>query len=227
MNINKEKFHIRPIISQDLDRIAGACWENRQAQMRLLESQEILGFGAWEEDTCVGLLHCYSVTLPQWDDSNFPGYGRTNLVSWPLGWPLLAAKEKGLEFDKPVWGHACFHVGWTLGAPHADPKYFGRGIGTALLKISVQWAREHDYAGIIAHGGTKVAPAYNVWMGCLPWTTYASMGFECIAMEEDGKQLPWWTKNEEQIELMAQVREAIAAKQEYDKLCARVMLLSF
>jgi GNAT superfamily N-acetyltransferase len=224
--MTKGEFHIRPIELKDLDRIAGTCWENRQTQIRLLELQEILGFGAWEEDACVGLLHCYSVSLPQWDDSNFPGYGRANLVSWPLGWPLLAAKEKGLEF-RPVWGHACFHVGWTLGAPRADPKYFGRGIGTALLKASVKWAREHDYAGIIAHGGTKVAPAYNVWMGCLPWTTYSSMGFQCVAMEEDGKQLPWWTKNEEQPELMAQVREAIAAGRGYDELCARLMILRF
>jgi len=223
----KVEFHIRPIELKDLDHITGACWENRQTQIRLLELQEILGFGAWEGDDCVGQLHCYSVTLPQWDDSNFPGYGRANPVSWPLGWPLLAAKEKGLKFDKPVWAHACFHVGWTLGSPSADPKYFGRGIGTEMLKASIQWAREHDYAGIIAHGGTKVAPAYNVWMGCLPWTTYASIGFQCVAMEEDGKGLPWWTKNEEQPELMAQVREAINAGHSYDELCSRLMLLRF
>jgi len=223
----KGEFYIRPIVSQDLDRIAGACWENRQTQIRLLELQEIPGFGAWEGDTCVGLLHCYSVTLPQWDDSNFPGYGRANLMSWPLGLPLLVAKEKGLKFNKPVWGHACFHVGWTLGAPHADPKYFGRGIGKAMLKASMQWAKEHDYAGIIAHGGTKVVPDYNIWMGCLPWTTYASAGFECVAMEEDGKQLPWWTKNEGQPELMAQVHKAIAFGSGCDELCAKVMLLRF
>jgi GNAT superfamily N-acetyltransferase len=226
--MTKDEFHIRPIESRDLDYVAGKCWEDRQTQIRLLELQEILGFGAWEGDACVGQLHCYSVTLPQWDDGNFPGYGRERLVSWPLGWPLLAAKEKGLEFDKPVWGHACFHVGLTLDAPHdADPKYFGRGIGTAMLQASVKWAREHDYAGIIAHGGTKVAPIYNVGMGCLPWTTYASMGFECVAMEEDGKKLPEWTKNEDYPKTMAQVREAIAAGRGYDELCARLMLLRF
>ena len=39
-------------------------------------------------------------------------------------------------------------------------------------------------------------PAYNVWMGCLPWTTYARMGFTCVAQEEDARQLPWWAKGE-------------------------------
>ena len=140
---------------------------------------------------------------------------------------MLAAKEKGLRFDKPVWAHACFHVGWALGASGADPKYFGRGIGTAMLRTSVKWAREHDYAGVLAHGGTKVAPAYNTWMGCLPWTTYAAIGFECVAMEEDGRQLPWWTKNEEQPEMMEQVHRAIAAGRGYDELYARLMLLRF
>jgi len=76
------------------------------------------------------------------------------------------------------------------------------------------------------YGGTKIAPAYNVWMGCLPWTTYASIGFQCVAMEEDGNELPWWAKNEELSELI-QVQEAIAAGHSYDELCARLMLLCF
>jgi hypothetical protein len=46
-------------------------------------------------------------------------------------------------------------------------------------------------------------------------------------MEEDGKRLPWWTKSEEQPELMAQVHETIAAGRGYDELCARLMLLRF
>ena len=106
----KGEFEIRPIRLGDLDHVTGACWENRQTQVRLLEIQEILGFGAWEGDACVGQLHCYRVTLPQWDDSNFPGYGRARPEGWPLGWPLLAAREKGLKFDRPAWGHACWPI---------------------------------------------------------------------------------------------------------------------
>ncbi len=51
--------------------------------------------------------------------------------------------------------------------------------------------------------------------------------FECVAMEEDGKQLPWWTKNEGQPELMAQVQKAIDDGRSYNELCARLMLLRF
>jgi GNAT superfamily N-acetyltransferase len=163
--------------------------------------------------------------LPAWDDSNFPGYGKDRPVSWPLGWPLLAARDKGLSFDRPVWAHACFHVGFLPGGHEAERAYFGRGIGTAMCEASVRWAREHGYAAVLAIGGSKAVPEYNVWMGCLPWTTYSRLGFECIAMEEEGKQLPWWAKGEARPEVMEQVHTAVAAGREPAEICARTMLL--
>jgi hypothetical protein len=217
---------VRPIERSDLDRVAGACWESRETQHRLLEAQGILGMAAWQGSQCVGQLHCYRVTLPQWDDSNFPGYGRSKPVGWPLGWPLLAARAKGLHFDGPVWGHACFHVGFAAPDAHRpDRQFFGLGIGTQLCEASVRWAREHGYAAVLGHGGTKAAPEYNVWMGCLPWTTYARMGFECVAQEEGGQQLPWWAKGEASPEVMKQVQEALQAGHKADELCARLMAL--
>lgn len=219
---------VRPIGREDLDCISGACWENRETQIRLLEQQEILGMAAWQEDTCVGSLHCYRVSLPDWNDTNFPGYGRKRPVSWPLGWPLVAAKEKGLSFAGPVWGHACFHVGFAgPAAKRADSAYFGRGIGTALCEASVRWARENEYAAVIAQGGTKAAPEYNVWMGCLPWTTYRRMGFECLAQEAEGRELPWWAKGEASPETMKQVQECMDAGTDASELCTRLMVLRF
>ena len=220
---------IREICEADMDTVAGKCWENRETQLRLLNVQEILGMGVWQADRCVGQLHGYKVALPQWDDSNFPGYGRSKPVSWPLGWPLLAARDKGIRIDGPIWAHACFHVGVTPGAHHADSAYFGLGYGTALCEASVQWAREHGYAAVLAQGGSKAVPAYNTWMGCLPWTTYARMGFECVAMEEDGQALPWWAKGEGDPtpEMMQQVKAVLDAEQQVDELCARTMLLRF
>jgi len=219
---------VRPIMESDIDRVSGACWENRETQSRLLERQDILGMAAWQGPLCVGQLHCYRVALPSWDDSNFPGYGRRRPVSWPLGWPLLAGRARGLEFSGPVWAHACFHVGFAGPDAHdADRTYFGRGIGTALCQASVQWARDHGDAGVLAQGGTKRTPEYNVWMGCLPWTTYARLGFDCLALEEDGRQLPWWAKGEASPEVMKQVQEALNSGCEPESLCARLMVLRF
>jgi len=219
---------VRPIIQSDIDQVAAACWENRETQTRLLEQQEILGMGAWQGSLCVGQLHCYRVFLPQWDDSNFPGYGRRKPMSWPLGWPLLAAKEEGLNFSRPVWAHACFHVGFAgPDARHANRTYFGRGIGTAMCRASIEWARAHGYAAVVAQGGTKTTPEYNAWMGCLPYTTYERLGFECLALEEDGRRLPWWAKGEARPEVMEQVQAAVESGIEPSALCARLMVLRF
>ena len=219
---------VRPITQSDINGVSGRCWESSETQARLFEKQGILGMAAWQGTQCVGLLHVYRVTLPDWDDSDFPGYGRRRPVSWPLGWPLLAAREKGLRFDGPVWGHACFHVGFAgPDAKHADRAFFGRGIGAALCRASIAWAREHGCAGVLAQGGTKAAPEYNVWMGCLPWTTYERLGFECAAMEEDGQKLPWWARGEANPAVMKQVEEALASGCTPEDLCARLMVLRF
>ena len=216
---------IRPIRAGDLDAVAGMCWENRETQLRLLDKQEILGFGAWDSaGTCVGSLHCYSVTLPEWDDTDFPGYGRARLEDWPLGWPLLTAKAKDITFPGQVWGQACFHVGILPGTWQADPAYFNQGTGTALLKASVTWARDHKYAGIMAHGGPKIIPGYNVMMGCLPWTSYEKLGFETMAYEEDAERLPWWAETKGDT-IKAQVDRALAEGRDLKDIVARLMVL--
>jgi GNAT superfamily N-acetyltransferase len=220
------KFYIKPIYKQDIEHIPDKCWENRKTQLNLTEYQEILGFGAWDNDNiCVGQLHCYKITIPDWDDINFPGYARNRLEDWPLGWPLLAAKQKNLKFEGPVWGHACFHVGVLPGKYEADPGYFGQGIGKALLFESVKWAYDHKYTAVIAHGGPKAIPEYNVMMGCLPWTSYAAMNFEVMAYEEDGKRLPWWTDIKGSI-IKDRVNEIINNVHELKDICARLMILS-
>jgi GNAT superfamily N-acetyltransferase len=223
--MKQEDITIRSIYQQDLDDVAGMCWENRETQVRLLERQEILGFGAWDaEKGSVGTLHCYRVTLPDWDDSDFPGYGRARLEDWPLGWPLLAARKQGLAFDGPVWGQACFHVGILPNTWQADSRYFRKGTGTALLEASVEWAREHDYAAVIGHGGSPIVPAYNTMMGCLPWTAYQKLGFETQAIEEDGQRLPWWVETKGEA-IQEQVEQALAEGKAIADIAARLMVL--
>jgi GNAT superfamily N-acetyltransferase len=219
------EFCIRPIGISELDQVADKCWDDRPTQQRLLEKQEILGFGAWDErDICIASLHCYRVWLPQWDDEDFPGYARKRLEDWPLGWPLLAAREKGLAFDQPVWGISCFHVGVLPGTYEDDPAYSHRGIGTALLEAAVSWGKQHGYAAIIAIGGPKEIPAYNVMQGSLPWTSYAKLGFDSIALEEEGLRLPWWVTLRGEA-IADEVRKAMAKGTALEEICARLMML--
>ena len=189
MNINK--FEIRPITINEIDSVSRKCWWKKENQLKIIEKQEILGIGASNEDNiCVGQFHCYSVSLPQWDDYTFPDYARRRLEDWPLGWSLLAEKQESLQFEGPVWGIACFHVGYLPDSQEADPVYFNRGIGKALLAAAVDWAKTHDYSGIITLGGPREIPSYNIQMGCLPWTSYDKLGFETKVFEENRQNLP-------------------------------------
>ena len=227
--MNELKYTVKPITIENLDSVNQDCWENRDVQLKILGLQEILGFGAWIDSVCVGSLHCYKVDLPEWDDSLFPAYGRNRLEDWPLGWPLLAAKAKGIVFNGPVWGHSCFHVGRLLNTHYSDPQYLGHGIGKALLTASIDWAKKHEYCAIIAIGGSKIVPEYNMVMGCLPWTTYSNSGFHAAALEEDGMKAPWWTKggvNWDSPDIKKQVEEALRNKDNLENVCARLMVLN-
>ncbi|MCL1794994.1 MAG: GNAT family N-acetyltransferase [Oscillospiraceae bacterium] len=226
--MNKLKYTIEPITIKNLDSVNQDCWDNRDVQLKIIASQEILGFGAWIDSVCVGSLHCYKIVLPEWDDSLFPAYGKNRLEDWPLGWPLLAAKAKNITFNGPVWGHSCFHVGRLVNTHHSDPQYLGQGIGKALLAASIDWAKKHEYSAIIAIGGSKIVPEYNVVMGCLPWTTYANSGFRVAAFEEDGIKAPWWTlpqMNWDSPTIRNQIEEALHNKENLENICARLMVL--
>lgn len=222
MNSSPAEYSIRAIRSTDLDTVPGKCWDNREAQLNLLHRQEILGFAAWDQDQCIGQLHCYRIDPPKWEDDSFPSYGRRDPKSWPLGWPLLIAREQAVA--GPIWGHGCFHVGLRMGAHDADPKLSHRGIGTSLCRASVQWAKEHGYASVLAIAGTSLVPDFNSWMGCLPWKVYERLGATCLVMEEDGLQLPWWA-NQCPPSAQDQLNQAIQAGATPKDLCARAMRL--
>ncbi|MCL1830207.1 MAG: hypothetical protein FWG21_02125 [Oscillospiraceae bacterium] len=225
--MEKIEYTICPITIENLDSVNQDCWQSREAQLTLLKQQEILGFGAWVGSICIGSLHCYRVTLPVWDDTLFPEYGRKKLTDWPLGWPLIAAKEKNLLFQGPVWGHSCFHVGRLLDTHHSTSEYIGKGIGKALLIASINWAKTHEYSAIIAIGGSKTVFEYNPVMGCLPWTSYLNNGFSVKAIEEEGKNPPWWIKEWDNKIINEQIDDVLAVEDDYNSICARLMVLDF
>lgn len=130
-----------------------------------------------------------------------------------------------MSYGMPVLVLSCFHVGLLPGCFDEDPRYFRRGTGKALLHAIIDWAREtHEYAAILAHGGTRILPAYNVWMGSLPWTAYRDEGFTTVALEENGDRLPWW-KDKVHPELRRQLSEALAEGHGPKELNARLMVL--
>lgn len=219
------EFKIKPISHKEIDLISKKCWDNRDIQLKILDHQKILGFAAWnDKDVCVGQLHCYSITLPDWDNSYFPNYAKKRLEDWPLGWPLLAAREKSISLNGLIWGIACFHVGLVAKSHKPDTAYFKKGLGKALLAAAVDWAKDQRYAGVIAHGGPRPITDYNITMGCLPWTSYNNLGFKTIALEENGLKKTWWMKSGS-LKTKTQVENALAKGAKLEDLCSRSMLL--
>jgi GNAT superfamily N-acetyltransferase len=217
---------VRPIGREELGRVLLRCLPDGGNIEGLFKDQGTIGMAAWEGGRCVGQLHCYRVVLPDGMNQRWPEWSR-----WLPGsswWPE-AARKANLELRGPAWCHACFHVGRTLEGASAtedpDPRYHGRGIGTALCRESVRWARRHDYAVVVALGAPEGLLKYAVWAGQLPWTTYAKLGFAVAGFEVEGELLPGWADGNSPPEVMAEVRAAMAKGRPKSDFRSRVMTL--
>lgn len=225
-----DSFVVRPIGPADLDHIVLRCWPDRTILDRLFAEQGTIGMAAWEGDTCVGLLHCYRVVLPDGRNDDWPDNGG----NWWVGekawteWQKWGPRMPGFALTGPAWCHGCCHVGRTLeveATDDPDPRYYGRGIGTSLGEASVRWARERDYVAVLAPGAPDGLFEFAVWAGHLPWTTYAKLGFETVDAPVAGEELPAWAQGDSPPEVMSQVRDALAAGRPACEIRERLMLL--
>ena len=106
-----------------------------------------------------------------------------------------------------------------------ETRYQGRGIGTALCRGSIQWAREHGYAWVLAMGAPKGLYAYAQFSGRLPWTTYARLGFQPLPLpSRDG--LPAWTQGPAPPEVVAEAPVALQTVRPPAPLHERLMVLN-
>ncbi len=105
-----------------------------------------------------------------------------------------------------------------------ESQYHGRGIGTALVEASVRWAREHDYAAVVAMGAPDGFYQETQDMGSLPWTTYRKQGFEAVPTLAEGDELPEWAQASPPA-TMARVRAALAAGRSPHEFHCRLMIL--
>lgn len=210
---------VRPIRRDELGRVLLRCLPDGGSIESMFKSQQTVGIAAWDGDRCVAQLHCYCLELPGgsvevWPEWSRPGYVQ-DIINGSLG-------IKG-----PVWCHACCHVGRSIetfsisDAP--DSRYFGRGIGSALCRASVSWARENGYAAVIAPGTPDGLFEFSVWAGGLPWTTYDKLGFSSLSAKHD--DLPEWAKGNSPPEVMAAAKSALAAGRPEEDFHSKLMVL--
>jgi len=106
-----------------------------------------------------------------------------------------------------------------------DYAYTGQGIGTGLCQASIDWARTHGYAAILAPGAPDQIFEFAVWSGHLPWTTYTRLGFEQAAIEKTTRKLPQWALGDSPPEVMAEVKAALKAGRPAQEFHEKLMLL--
>ncbi len=235
---NETPITIRHIEPGELDRIVQRCWPDREILDRLFGKQGTIGMAAWEDNQCIAQLHCYHVESLDEGNQDWPEHNKwLSRIPWS---DVTAEVDLGLR-DR-VWCHACFHVGRTVEGAHEealpaawgkgirkgiDPGYLGKGIGTALCKASVDWAREHDYQAVLAMGAPDELFEFAVWSGGLPWTSYLKLGFEPVAVESKDAELPEWAQGNSPPEVMAETRRALASGRPVHEFHGRLMILKF
>ena len=211
---------VSPIRREDLGTVLLRCLPDGYRIEMLFKTQEIVGFGAWDGDTCIAQLHCYRLILPHGSTDLWPEWSRPSFIDGLL--------DGRLGITGPVWCHACFHVGRSIeGFAHSDEpdsRYYGRGIGTALAQASVQWAKDHDYEAVIAPGTLDGLFSFSVMAGGLPWTTYRKLGFTDETFDSDD-DLPDWAKGNVPREIMKEVEAALAAGRTKRELHSKLMVL--
>jgi GNAT superfamily N-acetyltransferase len=226
---------VRPIQSSELDRIVLRCWPERETLHRLFTTQGTIGMAAWEDERNVAQLHCYRTTAPdgtEWGGEDGPMGGAMGANWWTgtdrvfQGWGQWGPRKADLGLSGPIWCHACFHVGRTPAEPEEnDPRYLGQGIGTALCKASVQWAREHGYVAVVAPGSPEGVPEFSSWYGHLPWTTYARLGFRDYPVPpEQTSELPGWATGSVHEPIASEIKQALEGRPLHEIL-ERVMVL--
>lgn len=244
MSPNDIPITIRPIQPDEVDRIPLRCWPTeRETLLRLFEQQGTIGMAAWEGDLCVAQLHCYRIVLPDQDNPLWPSWNHW----WRPEWWLKMTSAVNLSLSGPTWCHACCHVGRTYDAgvvaepscheneagssapdilKGVDPRYFGRGIGTALARASMRWAWGRDYTTILALGAPQGFFQYAIAAGHLPWTTYAKLGFESFGLVTDAAQLPQWARGHGPTEVEEAISAAVAAGRPMHDFFERLMIMN-
>lgn len=201
---NGSPIEVRPIHRDELGKVLLRCLPDGYRIEAMFKAQEVIGMGAWDGDSCIGQLHCYRLLVPHGSVDLWPAWSRPSYVD--------AVLDGRLGIIGPVWCHACFHVGRSIESfSHSDApdnRYFSRGIGTALARASIRWAKEHGYEAIIAPGTPERLFAFSVWAGGLPWTTYRKLGFSEFVLDV-GDSLPQWAKGDAPQEVMMEVNAAL------------------
>jgi len=106
-----------------------------------------------------------------------------------------------------------------------ESRYFGQGIGTALCRESIRWAKERGYVAVVAPGAPDGLIHFARWYGHMPWTTYAKLGFRDYPVPPDEiDELPGWATGQVHEPIASEIKKALESRP-VNEILERVMVL--
>jgi GNAT superfamily N-acetyltransferase len=170
------EIRFRPLAFDDLDAVPLQCQgEPAELAERIARcgSSALLAF---DGDACVGQLQFRPYVA---------GTRSPNGLHHPLYW--MDFPDSTPAPPEPALALFCYHVGQLASNPERrDPRYLGRGIGQALLRETLTWARGHGFAAVVAKG---LASCWSLiqYMGGMPWSVYEEHGFTDLHRYRDAE----------------------------------------
>ena len=158
----------RPMTINDVGKVPIDCqgeWEVVSDRITDIGSSAILAFDGSQH---VGQLQFrkHSSSLKSPDGIWHPDY-----------WGDFPEIQRDLPAN--TLGIFCYHVGQLSAGEERDEKYFGEGIGQALLNKLLTWASEQGFDAIVAKHTPALRPVMS-FMGGQSAEVYEKWGFEVV-----------------------------------------------
>jgi len=160
------KISYRPMLAKDIGRVPMDCHGDAEAvtaRVRDLGAAAILAFD--------GAQHVGQLQFRRHD----PALRSATGIWSPDYWGDFGDDQP--ELPGATLGVFCYHVGQLTDGDERDERYFGRGIGIALLDFLIDWAKGQGFRAMVA----KSTPPHRAVMGFMggqPAHVYEENGFE-------------------------------------------------
>ena len=173
MSAPSQDLHYRLFTAGDIDKLPIRCQGTRQ---EIVDRISMIGASAmvvFEGSQHVGQLQFRPYV---------PGTVSPNGLHEPLYW--MDFQGHAPDLPERTLNLFCYHVGQLDNTQNRDPRYFGRGIGLALLNKTLDWAKQSGFETVAAKGCPNFRPIIE-FMGGMPTDVYVEQGFTVAASWTD------------------------------------------
>ncbi len=168
-HLEERQITYRPMVRADVGSVPDDCHGSREELLARIDDLGAAAILAYDGGQHVGQLQVRRFAREQ----------RSPKGIWhPDYWGDFG--DEAPTMPEATLAIHCYHVGQLTQGEERDARYFGRGIGEALLDHLLAWAEEGGYEAVVAKH-TPRDRAVMGFMGGQPAGVYEERGFETQA----------------------------------------------